>query len=382
VAAWALLAFLLAGCQRAAPPAAPSLEPPAQAEDTPPDCCQERAPAQEAAGAVEQLSLPDVPLRDQDGREVRLADLLGQRVVAVQFMFTTCTTSCPLLGGRFAQLQKALGGRMGNGYGLLSVSVDPANDTPESLKAWAARYQAGPGWSLVTGRKPDVDRLLKAFGTFTPSKTDHPSTVVVVHGATRRCRRISGLATPAQIVRLMQEVGSPGPGKPLSRAEETGRRYFTDTVVRDQHDTAHRFYSDLLRGKVVVINTFFADCQGSCLKMSSTFAALQERLGDRLGKQVHLLSVSVNPEVDTPARLRPYARRWGARPGWYFITGDKENVAAILRKLGQYVEDKESHTSVLLVGNEPTGLWKKAFGLARPDAVYEVLDSVLADARR
>ncbi len=156
-------------------------------------------------------------------------------------------------------------------------------------------------------------------------------------------------------------------------------RYFTDVELVDQDGQRLRLYSDLLQGKVVVIDAIFTTCVGSCPVLTKTMARIQERLGDRLGREVRLLSLSVDPETDTPARLKAYAESFGARPGWHFLTGDRERVELALRKLGYYVERKEDHSPVIVVGNEPTGLWKKAFGLAGADQIYPIVESVLAD---
>ena len=76
---------------------------------------------------------------------------------------------------------------------------------------------------------------------------------------------------------------------------------------------------------------------------------------------------------------KEYAKKLNARPGWYFLTGEKANVDFALRKLGQYVENKQDHTNIFIIGNERTGLWKKAFGLAKPDELIKVVDSVIDD---
>jgi protein SCO1/2 len=123
----------------------------------------------------------------------------------------------------------------------------------------------------------------------------------------------------------------------------------------------------------------FTRCVGPCPILSGTFAKLQERLGDRLGKDVFLLSFSVDPDYDTPARLKEYAGRFRARPGWTFLTGSRANVETVLRKLGQWVETPDQHQTVYILGNEHTGLWKKAFGLAKPEDLFPVIDSVIDD---
>jgi protein SCO1/2 len=157
------------------------------------------------------------------------------------------------------------------------------------------------------------------------------------------------------------------------------RNYFTDVQLVNQDGDTMRLYSDLISGKVVIINSFFASCAGSCPLMAGNFARIQEHLGDRLGKDVCLISISVDPLVDTPAKLKEYAGRYHARHGWYFLTGKKANVDFALQKLGQFVEDKSDHLNVIIIGNERTGLWKKAFGLAKPDDLIPIVDSVLND---
>jgi protein SCO1/2 len=83
--------------------------------------------------------------------------------------------------------------------------------------------------------------------------------------------------------------------------------------------------------------------------------------------------------VDTPQSLKEYAKKLNAAPGRLFLTGKKENVDWALYKLGQYVEQREQHTNIFIIGNERTGLWKKAFGLAKPEELVKIVESVLDD---
>lgn len=166
-------------------------------------------------------------------------------------------------------------------------------------------------------------------------------------------------------------------------AAQTGasnaEKYFTDVMLVNQDGEKMRFYSDLLQGKTVIINSFFATCQGSCLPITRNLEKVQEALGDRLGKDARIISISVDPDVDTPAELKAFGKKFHARPGWYFLTGPKENVEFVLKKIGQFVTDKQDHYNIVIIGNERTGLWKKAFGLAKSDALVEVVESVLND---
>jgi len=161
--------------------------------------------------------------------------------------------------------------------------------------------------------------------------------------------------------------------------ESAAQRYFTDTVLINQNGEKMRFYTDLLKGKTVIIDSFFATCQGSCLPMSRNLEKVQNALGDRLGKDVSIISISVDPTVDTPSSLKAYAKKLNARPGWHFLTGDKANVDTVLKKLGQFVDDKQDHLNIFIIGNERTGLWKKAFGLAKSEDLMKVVDSVIND---
>jgi protein SCO1/2 len=164
-----------------------------------------------------------------------------------------------------------------------------------------------------------------------------------------------------------------------SGSQSASAKYFTDVELVNQNGEKMRFYSDLLQGKTVIINSFFATCQGSCLPITRNLEKLQESLGDRLGKDARIISISVDPTVDTPAELKAYSKKFHARPGWYFLTGSKANVDFVLKKLGQFVEEKQDHYNVIIIGNERTGLWKKAFGLAKSEELVKVVDSVVND---
>jgi protein SCO1/2 len=167
-----------------------------------------------------------------------------------------------------------------------------------------------------------------------------------------------------------------GPSAPTRSVAE---KYFSDVELIDQDGQKVRFYSDVLKNKIVAINTFFTTCTNICPPMNRNFEKMQDALGDRLGKDVFLVSITVDPETDTPTRLKEYGSRFHARPGWMFLTGKKENVDWALYKLGQYVETKDAHTSIFIIGNEPKGLWKKAFGLAKSEELIRILEDVISD---
>jgi len=179
-------------------------------------------------------------------------------------------------------------------------------------------------------------------------------------------------------VRAQEPTAPQQPAAP-QKQENNAQRYFTDTVLINQNGERMRFYTDLMKDKTVIIDTFFATCQASCLPMNRNLAQIQEELGDRLGKDVNILSISVDPGVDTPTLLKAYSKKLNAKPGWYFLTGDKESIEFILKKLGQFVDDKNDHLNIFLIGNDRTGLWKKAFGLAKSEELMKVVESVAND---
>jgi len=157
------------------------------------------------------------------------------------------------------------------------------------------------------------------------------------------------------------------------------RTYFTDTILVNQDGEEMAFYSDLIEGKVVIMIPFFTTCTGVCPPMNRNLERIQDWLGDRLGKDVHMMSISVDPETDTVPLLKQYSKRYHARPGWYFLGGKKENVELALKKIGQFVQQRDDHSSIMIVGNLRTGLWKKAFALGKIEELIQIVESVVND---
>ena len=158
---------------------------------------------------------PDVVLLDQDGNKVHFyKDLVQDKVVAINFIFTSCPTICPPMGVNFGKLQQLLGDHAARNINLISISVDPTTDTPQRLKAWAAKFGAQPGWTLLTGAKHDVDTLLKAMNSFSADITSHSPTVLIGNEATGNWTRADGLGAPAHLASAIQSVLKTTGGKP------------------------------------------------------------------------------------------------------------------------------------------------------------------------
>jgi protein SCO1 len=159
-------------------------------------------------------------------------------------------------------------------------------------------------------------------------------------------------------------------------------KYLGGLTLRDQDGKQLDLYRDLIAGRSVVIHTFFAGCGASCPATMATLKALQERLGKRLGPEVRLVSITVDPVHDTPAVLKQYAARVGAQPGWTFLTGTEQQVGEALRRMALFVSDPSAHQDLMVVGNMRTGLWKKIHGSAPGETVVQLVMGVADDSGR
>lgn len=158
------------------------------------------------AGAVN-VKIYDLDLLDQDGKPLKFkSDAIGDRIVAMTFTYTTCTTICPVLDSIFADLQERLGQRLGKDIGLITLSIDPVTDIPPRLKRHQKRLKAKPGWIFLTGRKPDVDRILKGLDVYSADIASHPPSVFVGDGRRGVWKRLYGFPSPEQILAAMKEL--------------------------------------------------------------------------------------------------------------------------------------------------------------------------------
>lgn len=167
--------------------------------------------------------------------------------------------------------------------------------------------------------------------------------------------------------------------------------YFPNIVLRSHHGKTVRFYDDLLRGKVVLINFIYTTCGDTCPLTSANLAQAQEALGEHLGRDVFMYSITLDPKTDTPEVLKQYAERFGAKSGWHFLTGKDDEIQQLRRKLGIYDRDpaidadKSQHLGLIVYGNEATGRWRHTSALADPAYLARVVLRLMgtqADDRR
>jgi len=158
-------------------------------------------------GPARKLNIPDVEVLDQDGNALHFyRDLIKGKTVAINFIFTNCTTICPPLAATFARVQREMGDKVGRDVHFISISVDPLTDTPERLKAWGAKFKAGDGWTFVTGNKQEMDKLLNALGASVSRREDHTPSVIIGNDVKGVWTRTYGLAKTSLMVGLILNV--------------------------------------------------------------------------------------------------------------------------------------------------------------------------------
>ena len=251
----------------------------------------------------------------------------------------------------------------------------------------------------MTGEKSSIDRILKALDVYVARAEDHAPILLVGNDRAKAWRREYALAPAGDLVEqvlkhdaLAPPVAVPDTSSteevaPSDRAaivaaapvNEPALKWFTDMKVVDHEGRTQRLYSDLIRGKTVVVSCFFSTCTGICPPMNSNLLEIQTAFRDRMGEDLYFVSITVDPETDTPERLGTFAEGLKAAPGWSFVTGTKEQVGNALYKFGLYTDVKENHKGLFLIGNDRTGLWEKAMGLGQADDLIAIVDRVLHD---
>jgi protein SCO1/2 len=205
-----------------------------------------------------------------------------------------------------------------------------------------------------------------------------------VTGLTRRLLLGGLLLAPAAFVR------GPLARRPLPSRRSPRRPFgpasFPDVEVITQDGQRVRFYEDLIKGKTVILNFMYAECEGSCPRATANLVHVQRAFAGRVGRDLFLVSLTLKPSHDTPEVLKAYAEAHGVRPGWAFVTGSPADLELLRRRLG-FVDpdpkkdaDKRSHIGVARFGNEPLQRWAACPALGNPEQLVRsirwLLDSL------
>lgn len=158
--------------------------------------------------------------------------------------------------------------------------------------------------------------------------------------------------------------------------------YFTNTEFIDHDGKRRRFYEDIVHNKLVVVNMMYTACTSTCPANTASLLKVQQALGERIGRDIHMVSISLLPELDSPSALRTYMKRYGIGPGWTFLTGNRSNMETVRRKLGFYDTDPAAdadifrHTGMLSVGNDRIERWCMVPALSATHQIVRTIEEM------
>lgn len=336
------------------------------------------------------VNLVDVNLQDQEGKTINFkSDVVGDRIVVINFIYTSCTTQCPLSSQVLASLQNEMRIKNSENVHLVSISLDPVTDTPQRLKEYSEKLDSGPGWTWLTGKKSDVIRLLDGLGVYSPDLISHPPVFLVGDGKNKIWKRINGLPSVDLLlshIKILKNVSYRQienfqllrVSNPVDKHEKA-RGYFTDLPVITHDGQELKFFTDLLKDKIVLINLFFSGCEKSCPMVHNKLAKLQNELDGYLGRNVFFISVTIDPQPDTQEILARYAESFKPKAGWSFITGNPDDIKTITYRLGQISDNKEAHAPFLMVGDVNKVRWRKFLPNISNEMLARFIKTLAAD---
>jgi protein SCO1/2 len=169
------------------------------------------------------------------------------------------------------------------------------------------------------------------------------------------------------------------------KLHQDGVEWFTNVPVKTHDGRTFRFYDDLLKGKIVLINFFFTDCDAICPLMTENLSHVQDLLGPRVGRDIFMYSITLQPRRDTPEVLNAYAKPYGVGPGWLFLTGAPDHIELLRHRLG-FVDsdpvqdaDLEQHIGTVRIANEPMHRWIMAPALLKPEAIVRAVKRAIPE---
>lgn len=162
--------------------------------------------------------------------------------------------------------------------------------------------------------------------------------------------------------------------------EERARQYFTDTEVIDQNGKKLRFYTDVLKDRVVLISFIFTNCEGACPLVAQKLKQARALMVPAIKDEVLYVTLSVDPERDTPQAMKQFAEKQGLDESrWLFLTGKKQNLEFLVKRLGQHTPNIEAHTTLLLAGNDKTRHWTRVLPMVPPDGIAQKMRALVEE---
>jgi cytochrome oxidase Cu insertion factor (SCO1/SenC/PrrC family) len=179
------------------------------------------------------------------------------------------------------------------------------------------------------------------------------------------------------VVLVLLGMAQAGNAEMDPQAEAAAREYFTDTVLINQDGEEVLFFSDVLKDQVVVINFIFTNCGGACPMITEKLRMARESLDEEQANALRFVSISIDPERDSPAAMREFQQTHRATGNWVFLTGEQENLDAVVKRLGQWAPDVEAHSTLVLAGNVNERHWMKIMPSVPPPIIAEQLRTLL-----
>lgn len=190
------------------------------------------------------------------------------------------------------------------------------------------------------------------------------------HGPGWRARA-GGLAMAAVVVFVLVLTT---PAVPVSARSPWNETYFPNLPVVTHDGRELKFYDDLIKGRIVVINFIYTSCSNICPLTTARLAQVKDMLGDRVGRDIFFYSITLDPVLDGPEQLKKYAETYHAGPGWLFLTGKPDDIDAIRQKLGERSRSLTEHRNDVMLGNDATGEWGR-------DSAFSDLEQLAAVIR-
>lgn len=190
---------------------------------------------------------------------------------------------------------------------------------------------------------------------------------------------VIGLALFPQISMSKSATSEERAEEAMTASEEKARNFFTDLEVINQNGESLRFYSDVIKGRIVLISFIFTSCQDACPIVAQKLIQTRQLMVDSIKDEVWYVTLTVDAANDTPEDLKKFAKQQGVDESrWVFLTGDKKNLDTIIYKLGQYTKDINAHTTMMLAGNAITRHWTRVLPMTPPGGIAQQMRN-LAD---
>jgi protein SCO1/2 len=198
-----------------------------------------------------------------------------------------------------------------------------------------------------------------------------------------RRKFLTGAAVAALTSLAFAALASSGNAQKL---HQDGPEWFTNVEVRTHDGRTLRFYDDVMKGKILLLNFFYTECDAICPLMTENLSRVQDLLGSRVGKDIFMVSISLHPEHDIPKVLAAYARSYSVGPGWLFLTGRNDDIELLRHRLG-FVDsdptedaDLDQHIGTVRIANEPMHRWTMSPALLDPVALVRAIKRVIPEA--